>query len=138
VVTNRRGLKLHNGQVIPYGTTTAVRAYNINTDPKLYPNPHKFDPFRFSRLREVRGSELKYQHGSTSTDFINFGHGLWACPGRFFAAAQLKTIMAYLLMNYDMKLKEGETKPLQNYVGMAILPNSTQEVLFKKRDVPFF
>jgi cytochrome P450 len=110
-----------------------VLSHAINQDPKLYPDPARFDAFRFSRLREIPGNELKYQHATTGIDNINFGHGIWACPGRFFASAEIKVVLAYLLMHYDLKLKPGEAKPSQQHFGLAILPDPLAEVLFKAR-----
>ncbi|KAI0456055.1 cytochrome P450 monooxygenase [Xylaria acuta] len=133
IVTNPKGLKLSTGHVLPVGTRMTVLAHAINQDPDLYPEPEVFKPFRFSELRAKPGSEHKYQHATTGIDNINFGHGIWACPGRFFASAEIKVILAYLLRHYDVKLKPGEQKPRQQHFGLAILPDPDAEVLFKKR-----
>lgn len=110
-----------------------IISHTINQNSKLYPNPSRFDAFRFSNLRQQPGNELKYQHSTTGTDNINFGHGLWACPGRFFAAAEIKVVAAYMLRNYDLKLMPGEEKPPQQHWGLAVLPNPKAQLLFKKR-----
>jgi len=110
-----------------------IHAHVINQNPELYPNPAEFQPFRFSKLRETPGNEHKFQHATTGIDNINFGHGIWACPGRFFASAEIKVVLAYILRHYDVKLKPGEPKPKQQHFGLAILPDPTAEVLFKAR-----
>lgn len=110
-----------------------ILSHTINQDPAIYPDPKTFDPFRFSKLREIPGNELKYQHTSTGMDNINFGHGIWACPGRFFANAEIKVILAHLLLRYDIKLKPGTQKPGQVHYGLAILPDASAEILFKAR-----
>ncbi|KAF4335429.1 cytochrome P450 monooxygenase monooxygenase (lovA) [Fusarium beomiforme] len=133
IVTSPEGLKTSTGDVLPPGTRMTIMSHFINHDPKVYPEPEKFDPFRFSRLREVPGNETKYQHASTGLDNINFGHGIWACPGRFFASAQIKVLLAHLLMNYDVKLKKGMEKPGQIHYGLAILPDAQAEIMFKVR-----
>lgn len=134
IVTNPNGLRLSTGHIIPQGTLTTILSHSINQSSELYPNPRQFDPFRFSKLREIKGNELKYQHATTGIDNINFGHGIWACPGRFFASAEIKVVLAYFLMHYDLKLKPGEAKPAQQHWGLAILPNPTAEVLFRARN----
>ncbi|KAI1105355.1 cytochrome P450 monooxygenase [Jackrogersella minutella] len=133
IVTNPQGLKLSTGHVIPHGTRMTINAHAINQDPTVYPDPSTFKPFRFSDLRKQPGSEHKYQHATTGIDNINFGHGIWACPGRFFASAEIKVILAYLLRHYDIKLKPGQQKPRQQHFGLAILPDPEAEVLFKAR-----
>ncbi|KAL8321744.1 hypothetical protein RB597_007842 [Gaeumannomyces tritici] len=56
----------------------------------------KFDIYRFYRIREnaEARAEAKAQLVSTSPDFVApFGYGKHACPGRFFAAAEIKIIL---------------------------------------------
>ncbi|KAJ5107504.1 hypothetical protein N7456_004179 [Penicillium angulare] len=131
IVTHPDGIHLPTGHYLPHGTRIMVRAHTLNMDPDLYPDPTKFDAFRFSRLRETPGSEFKYQHVTTGTDNINFGHGLWACPGRFFASSQMKVVVAYILRHYDIKLPEGQPRPKQQHYGLAILPDATADVLLR-------
>jgi cytochrome P450 len=133
IVTNPRGLKLSTGQVLPAGTRLTVNSHAINQDAAIYPEPTEFKPFRFSSMRELPGNELRYQHASTGLDNINFGHGLWACPGRFFANAEIKVILAHLLLRYDLRLTPGTQKPSQQHFGLAILPDAGAEVLFRAR-----
>lgn len=110
-----------------------VRAHTINQDSKLWDSPEKFDGFRFAKLREQPGNEHKFQHSSTGVDNINFGHGVWACPGRFFASAEIKVVMAHLLTHYDIQLVPGKPKPGPLHFGYAILPDAEGEVMLKKR-----
>jgi cytochrome P450 len=131
IVTNPKGLKLPSGHVIPYGMRIMVRAHALNMDPNLWPNPGVFDGFRFSKLRSKAGNEYKYQHATTGTDNINFGHGVWACPGRHFASSQMKVVMAYLLRHYDIKLPDGVERPKPQHFGMAIVPDTVAQVLVK-------
>ncbi|KAL6235269.1 hypothetical protein BDW75DRAFT_230452 [Aspergillus navahoensis] len=134
IVTNPRGLKLPSGHTIPRGMRVMVRAHTLNLDPKLWSSPTEFDGFRFSKLRELPGNTFKYQHATTGGDNINFGHGLWACPGRHFASSQMKVVLAYLLLNYDIKLPEGVEKPKQQYFGLAIVPDTEKVVLLRLRE----
>lgn len=43
---------LSNGQVIPAGVVIEVPAAAVSHDPEVFPDADKFDPWRFSRLRE--------------------------------------------------------------------------------------
>jgi cytochrome P450 len=48
---------LPSGVVVPVGFTVAIYLKAIHNNPDIYPNPHVFDPFRFSRLREDNHNE---------------------------------------------------------------------------------
>lgn len=133
IVTNPRGLKLPSGHTIPCGMRVMVRAHTLNLDPNLWSSPAEFDGLRFSKLRDMPGNTFKYQHATTGTDNINFGHGLWACPGRHFASSQMKVVLAHLLLNYDIKLPEGVEKPKQQHFGLAIVPDTEKMVLLRLR-----
>jgi cytochrome P450 len=43
---------------------------------------------------------------STSPAYLAFGHGRHACPGRFFAAQELKLLLAYILTKYEVELED--------------------------------
>ncbi|MCJ1247522.1 hypothetical protein MMC30_004736 [Trapelia coarctata] len=133
-VTSPSGFRTSTGHLIPQGYTVMIRAEPINRDANLWPDPEKFDGFRFSKLRDRPSNEMKYQHSSTGTDNINFGHGIWACPGRFFASAEIKVVMAYLITQYDIKLVPGKGKPGNFHYGFAILPDTEADILFKRRE----
>lgn len=70
------------------------------------------------------------------TNLINptaFGHGHHSCPGRFFVANEIKILIAHILLCYDIKLREGESRPANMYNNIMILPHMTAEVLFRRR-----
>lgn len=54
-------------------------------------------------------------------------------PGRFFAANELKTMMAYLVMNYDIKMKTPGVRPPNLEFALAVVPNPFAKVLFRRR-----
>ena len=53
-------------------------------------------------------------------------------PGRFFAALEMKLLMAHILLNYDIKLAPS-SRPLILHYQISTFPDSKAEVLFKKR-----
>ena len=53
-------------------------------------------------------------------------------PGRFFAAAQLKALLAYIVINYDIKL-EGNARPKNFFFSMGMVPSQSGSVLIRKR-----
>ena len=54
-------------------------------------------------------------------------------PGRFFAANELKTIVAYILIHYDLKLPGEGLRPQNLYLARNILPDPSGKVLFRRR-----
>ena len=78
--------------------------------------------------------EKKFDVVTTSVHSMAFGHGRHACPGRFFAAMEVKLMFAYIVMTYDTKLVGGVRLPGSRLL-QTCLPNTTAEVLFRKRKV---
>ncbi|KAI2781765.1 ent-kaurene oxidase [Daldinia loculata] len=75
----------------------------------------------------------RWQFTSIGDTAMNFGLGKHACPGRFFAGCEIKMVLAYLLLNYDIKLRDGEGRPAPNMFMMTKSPSMTAEVLFRRR-----
>jgi hypothetical protein len=67
--------KLSNGVIIPAGEIVVSPIRVVHMDKALYPNPHKFDGFRFSKMREQEGQSAKHFAAQTGTEFLTFGHG---------------------------------------------------------------
>jgi cytochrome P450 len=84
VVVNPAGFKFHDGTTLPYGTYVSCGAYSIHHDQRLYKNPDQFDGFRFcSESDSMTGnSESKVPIVNSSSEFLAFGNGHHACPGR--------------------------------------------------------
>ncbi|EUC35851.1 hypothetical protein COCCADRAFT_24272 [Bipolaris zeicola 26-R-13] len=97
---------LPDGTVIPKGQYVAVDIANL-FDPELYPEPNKFDPYRYYRMRKDPSLAMKAHLVSTGAENISFGHGLHACPGRFFSANEMKIALCHLLLIYDWTLAAG-------------------------------
>lgn len=74
---------------------------------------------------------------STTDNLIPPGHGRHACPGRFFASAEIKIILIGLLQNYDIKLYDDyrEGRPLNILTEFMAHQDHTYEVCFRKRAV---
>ncbi|KAK7021886.1 hypothetical protein VNI00_017175 [Paramarasmius palmivorus] len=119
---------LSDGTVIPAGTVVATAAL-----PRNYADPEKFDPLRFYDIREKEGKSVKHQMMTPESGYLAFGMGRHACPGRFFAAVELKTLVSYTLMTYDLKFEEGVQMPNIEWFAATSFANRTGEVLFRKR-----
>lgn len=101
--------------------------------PNVFPNPEKFDIYRWLRLRETPDFANKAHFVSTSPEHLGFGHGMHACPGRFFAANEVKLTLCYLLLNYDWELAPGTTAEVGTFgLSNFIYPGS--KLRYKRRE----
>ncbi|GLB33473.1 putative cytochrome p450 [Lyophyllum shimeji] len=123
-----------DGTVVPKGHTVAVANLPMHLDEENYSDPDKFDGFRFAHLRdsEVEGFS-KHQMVSLGLDYIVFGNGRHACPGRFFAVNELKALLAHVVLNYDVAFENNGGRPADRWYGHIRVPDPTVSVMFRKR-----
>lgn len=136
------GITLPDGTWIPKGTTVGVSMDGIHFDEAFYERPMEFDAFRFSRPREEAISSgekppVNEDLVTTSARWLPFSHGIHAwyvalsfmltslmplsSPGRFFAANNIKMILAHLLLNYDVQ--PFDTRPPNISIGdISVVP----------------
>ncbi|KAJ2984970.1 hypothetical protein NUW58_g5785 [Xylaria curta] len=105
----RYALKSHtfkDGFVLPAGTIFHFPMDAVHHDPNIYPDPDKFDAYRFLRLREkIDPNQFHYAFVSDMT--LNWGAGTHACPGRFLAALIVKFALILLITRYEIKFSDG-------------------------------
>ncbi|PBK90665.1 cytochrome P450 [Armillaria gallica] len=120
-----------DGTVVPARVHIAVASLSTHTDEDNYEDPLEFKPWRFSEKGTQEGEGIHHYYMATlSLDFVLFGNGRAQCPGRFFAVNELKALMSYVLLNFDVKLDKFPT-PVWLYEYQ--MPNTTSKVLFRKR-----
>jgi cytochrome P450 len=102
----QRAITLSDGSCIPAGARIVVAgAYQ---DPSIYKNPESFEPFRFVDEKPEAGATNPWGYAASSSMHMGFGFGVHACPGRFFAANEIKVALSHLLLKYDFRLIEGD------------------------------
>lgn len=109
-----RPVHLKDGTIIPAGAVFRVMAAPPLFDPDLYPDPLKFDAYRFMQLRSGAAEDPigyanreMYQFVSASKENLQWGLDRHACPGRFFAANVIKLILAEVIEHYDVRMPGG-------------------------------
>lgn len=131
---NRKTLedfKLSTSLVIPKDTMLGVGPTHM-WDGTFYSDAEKFDGSRFLRMRDDPAKRQKSYFVSTSPEHLGFGHGSHACPGRFFAANEVKILMSHFLLKYEWKFPEGKDTQVLNWgVLCAVWPNT--KLLFRRR-----
>jgi len=132
------GFTFSDGTFLPAGSLVHVPVRAVHHDPGNFPNAEVFDGLRSYNMRastEFESSVFNHYLVTTSPTHLAFGHGRHACPGRFFAATELKAMLAHIVLHYDVKLeKEGVRPPDQLFDSLRI-PNQGAKVLFRKRAV---
>lgn len=123
-------ITLSDGKVIPAHAHICTAAYETSKDAANIPQP-EFDGFRYFKLRQQQGDAQKHQFASTDKIHLHFGAGHNACPGRWFAAHELKMIVGDLLLNYDMKFLEGQTRPKNLSADEFIFADPKTRILMK-------
>jgi cytochrome P450 len=143
-----RKVMVHNlvtdtGIRLPKGTVISFLSQPAQMDGETYEEPHKYDPFRFSRMRDVANNSANTNSTtpsfvSTGSSYLPFGHGKHACPGRFLLEFELKMIIAYVLGNYDIKFPEeyDGKRPENRWLGEASFPPNGVSLLVKRRMNP--
>ncbi|KXN80811.1 Ent-kaurene oxidase [Leucoagaricus sp. SymC.cos] len=124
-----------DGTFIPKGTIILTPANSIHYDESNYTDAHEFKGFRF-----IEGNSSEDEKGarhsfvSLTPTYLPFGYGNHACPGRFFAAAMMKLILAHLLVHYDLMLEGGgDKRPEDFFLGGLRMPNKNARLLFRQR-----
>ncbi|KAG0319095.1 hypothetical protein BGZ99_005278 [Dissophora globulifera] len=90
----RKNVVLSNGMVITKGSKAIINMRSINQDSEMQgEDPTEFRPWRF-----VGKSKSATK---ASGDFLAFGMGRHACPGRFLAIQELKTVGSLMVQKYS-------------------------------------
>ncbi|OAL69761.1 hypothetical protein A7D00_5800 [Trichophyton violaceum] len=82
--------------VIPPGTPVSMISYFIHLDPKIFPDPQKFDPERWIRATEKGERLSKYN--------VSFTKGNRICLGMNLAYIELYHMFATMARRFDMDL----------------------------------
>ncbi|TCD64758.1 hypothetical protein EIP91_003649 [Steccherinum ochraceum] len=127
-----RDVTFSNGTHIPKGTLVIAAAKHAHFNEDSYASPDVFDPWRFVLTEKDKGT---FNHNVTTprVDYLPFGLGKHSCPGRFFAALEMKIMLAHIVVNYDVQFENGGPRPKEKWMVTSILPDRTAKVYFRKR-----
>ncbi|OQE22287.1 hypothetical protein PENSTE_c010G03232 [Penicillium steckii] len=119
------------GPLIPKGTLIAFSNNRFDMAKGTKAAVDNFDGFRFDRERNNKGS--KHHLLTPSPDSLTWGYGMHACPGRSFAATEIKVIVIHLLTNFRLRLKGGKERPRNESFDFQIMPDMSAEIEFSSR-----
>ncbi|KAK4220739.1 putative cytochrome P450 E-class, group IV [Podospora fimiseda] len=105
--------------IVQPGEWICTAARGMMMDSSVFANPNEFQGFRFVdplvlEKLDSNTDTLSQQNGgdSVKTNFTDiadwqlWGTGRCACPGRYYAAAVMKTMLGLFVTKYDMKLTD--------------------------------
>ncbi|KAJ7458963.1 cytochrome P450, partial [Mycena latifolia] len=82
-----------NGRHIPAGTSVSVPVWTHHVDPEYFPEPYAFNPSRWIKNGEFCPNEVP---------FLAFGAGPFRCVGSRLGYAQLRILLANLVLRVDI------------------------------------
>ena len=126
-------LTLSDGFHLPVGTRFSMPCAEILHDPAVTESPEVFDGFRYYKERQKPGEGNRHQFATTDSNNLHFGHGKYACPGRFFASNEIKMILATVLLKYDVCFLDGQGRPKNMTAHEYIFPDPDGVILLKER-----
>jgi cytochrome P450 len=138
------GLRTEDGILLPKGSDVSILSFSVHNDSELFDDPFKFDPFRYSRIREASLSPgngngapaTNLSFVSTGKEFLPFGHGKHACPGRYLVDFELKMILAYILLNYELEFPveyQGK-RPEVSWIAEVLMPPNGAKIRVRRRE----
>lgn len=103
----------YRGMRIPAGSLALANTKAMAADPRVYKDPHVFDPDRYI-LAEDGGRGEPFPNG-------NFGFGRRKCPGNFLAMSTVYMFLATLLSVYEVEMVIGpDGKPIEPQPAVTI------------------
>ena len=100
--TTIKGITVHKGTIV------SIPIHAIHYDPKIWPEPEKFNPYRFTK-------EEKAKH--TAYDWLPFGAGPRNCLAMRLALTEMKIAVAYLGRKYKfLRSEKTEVWVLKHYI----------------------
>ena len=124
-VGKKGGFTFSNGVHVPQGALLAAPIKAYQRDEAAYPGG--FNPRR--SMADPEHPKLT----DISPNFLNFGLGRGACPGRFFTSNLLKLTLTHLLLDYDFVRLEERPENVRKVTLDE--PCGRHLITLKKRDV---
>lgn len=123
---------LSNGQTLRTGAKVSVHT-GAFLDVSIHPDPNTFDSARFLKRCQAGGKwDSAASVVSTSPEHFVFGLGKYVCLGRFIAIAEVKTALAVLMRQYNIRFQEGYVLRTVGY-GFEILGDPEVKVRVRWR-----
>jgi cytochrome P450 len=104
---------------IPHGSTVMVSLGNVHADPEAFPNPERFDPYRFLGTR-------------TPTAWVPFGGGTRRCIGSAFANVEMDVVLRTILRHFVIETDDAPEEKI-HFRGIAFTPKDGGLITVRRR-----
>lgn len=109
-----------DGVAVPAGATLAISPYLTHRLDSVWPDPHRFDPTRFTPERNRSRHPLAY---------VPFGSGVHQCLGEAFFGQEAALIVAAILGHYRVEL----AAPVEPKLSLTLQPREPVELILTPR-----
>ncbi|CAO3624668.1 unnamed protein product [Mucor hiemalis] len=118
---------LSTGHVIPEGSIVVGALEQVHRDTRFLPvDPDSGEVIMGDSPLEVfdayRFLDKKMKSTTIGPNHLTFGVGAHACPGRYFAANEIKYVLAEMLIRYNVRTKSGTRAKDNVLFGMTRFP----------------
>ncbi|KAI8045313.1 probable cytochrome P450 6d4 [Drosophila gunungcola] len=108
--------------VIPKGTPVVISLYGIHHDAEYFPDPEKYDPYRFA----------EESRNYSPTAFMPFGEGPRICIAQRMGRVNAKLAIIKILQNFNVEVMSKREIEFENH-GIALMPKHGARVRLSKR-----
>ncbi|GAA2165377.1 cytochrome P450 [Actinomadura napierensis] len=108
------------GVAIPAGATLAISPYLTHRLESVWPDPHRFDPTRFTPEQNRSRHPLAY---------VPFGSGVHQCLGEAFFGQEAALIVAAVLSRYRVEV----AAPVEPKLSLTLQPSEPVELILTPR-----
>ncbi|KAL2816441.1 cytochrome P450 [Aspergillus cavernicola] len=134
IVKDPNGITLSDGFHLPQGTRICTTSTSHLKDTIAPLGQDSFDGFRYYKKRFDPGYSTRYQYTATDKEHIHFGHGKYACPGRFVASNEIKMFIGKMLLKYDFEFPDGQRRRPPNKTILELsFQDPTARILVRER-----
>ncbi|XP_003386912.1 PREDICTED: cytochrome P450 27C1-like [Amphimedon queenslandica] len=99
-----------HGYKVPKNTSIIFELFLIGRDPKLYPNPEHFNPYRWEGKKE--------QDGLVTFGSLPFGAGVRMCYGRRLAELELHLLLANICRRFVLSTDQSSSLELSKLLAL--------------------
>ncbi|KAB8071302.1 cytochrome P450 [Aspergillus leporis] len=126
------------GLKIPKGTYVFAPNAPVLFDERNYPNAHEFDGYRFYRLGQQTGKPQDFRFVATNSKYLQFGDARHTCPGRYMAADEIRLMLGYILLHYDITAKDNGGRPKNWFFKKILFPDMKGLIVLRVRSARGF